>query len=1011
MGTHLQSQEDVNLFGGDLLQYLEETGRDSLEQQREFMEKLFRVYGDGYVVFKHYRTGESITLDVVSGHLWGELTPSGPKEAEVMIIGKCLGMEEVNEGRVLVGPSGKILRKSLKQAGFPDEELDKFYVTNLLKTLQPWHSSTLRKSWVLSWKEMLFEEIRRVNPKFVLLLGPDVAKAVIGKKGKLSDFRGVIFELDEFPGVQFSVSVHPAAVCHNAELEVDLNADTRFFYNLVSSQFASKKEEFAYADSYFEMLSLIDHVYMNTDRLLGVDCEWEGDHPESKGSYLRTIQIAYQDGKAICLEFYDTAGDPNLTPNEQEKVVNRLNQLFRKYQVAGYFFFSDLEWLLDLGIDLGDFYHVGRMTWEEYARAILEDKPVGFDVGVAAHTYDETTMHSLTSDVINYLGEPAYDEELKNYNKKYLEERKLKKSDLKGFGHIPLDILGPYGCKDADAVRRLALKFRKLLMKDRYGNNCYESFYNRMLGCSGLLEINCRGVLIDRERLDRLVDLFNSFKQECLQFVREWARWEDLNLDSHFQMKELLYGDQLNGYSIVYPDKGHKRYRPKKAKCLRLTPLKSSEKYARRWEEVEGVGDQTKVSPSADQGSLLYFLRQQEAYVEYPSGRLMKEDVSDVLQAIYGYSLCKSITRNVLPPPVVDENGQPKRNFFGFYEYDKGMPSFICEDGRIRSMFFPTNETGRWNSSKPPMQNLSKSKEEQYERLLGDKYLYPIRSIVKAPDGYVLVEVDYKGAELAAMAFCSGDEQMLEDIERSYLPEDHPDHYDIHSGIACQAFSLDVRPVKSALVEAGYSFLRHIAKTIIFGVAYGRTARAIALASELSEDESLVIPIDKAEAVREAVFNRYPVLERFFQQCAERVDHPGWMCNCFGDFRRFPRNITDDAQLAHFRRQATNFPIQSTVAAAINLACWNLLDKRDDFGIDYRLVLQIHDALVFEVKEEQLAQFCHEVIPECMERGVPICPADLDGFPTGKGPYFLKTDIEAYRNWGDKKTKVELVSV
>ena len=1008
MATRVQSQEDVNLFEGDLLDYLRETGRDSYESQQEFMEKLFHVYGDGYVVFKNPRNQENVVLYVVSGHIWGEINPSGPKHAEVMIIGKNLGYEEITEGRVLIGPSGKILRKSLKEAGFSEQEMDSFYVTNLLKTLQPWKTSTLRKSWVLSWRKMLLEEIRRVQPKYVLLLGPDAAKAVLGKNAKLADFRGRYFELDDFPGTVFCVSVHPAAVYHNAELELDLNADTRFFRNVVTGSLFADSSDFMIASDYFSMMNAIDHVDKNVKHLLGVDCEWQGDHPQSEGSYLRTIQIAYQDHKAICLELVDAEGNETLPPGDKRKVVDRLTKLLGNHQVAGYFFFSDLEWLLSIGVELGDFYHVGKMKWDEYAYAVLQDKPVGFDVGIAAHIYDEATNHSLTADVISYLGEPAYDVELKKFNKQYLEDNKMKKSDLKGFGHIPINILADYGCRDADAVRRLALKFRKLLLKDRYGNNCYESFYNRMRGCAGLLEINCTGVLIDRDRLDRLVDLFNNFKKDCLDRVRAWARWDDLNLDSHFQMKEFLYGEELNGYSVVYPEKGKKKYRPKRAKCLLLRPVKSSEKYARRWEEVEGVGDQNKVSPSSDQGSLLYYLRNKKAPVKYPSGLVKEEDVEEVLWSVYGYSLCKSITRNVLPPPVVDERGIPRRTFEGNYIYDKGMPSFICLDNRIRSMFFPTNETGRWNSSKPPMQNLSKSKEENYQKLLGDNYLYPIRSIVTASPGYVLVEVDYKGAELAAMAFCSGDPQMLEDVERSYLPEDNPDHYDIHSGIACQAFSLDVAPCKSALHEAGYALLRHIAKTIIFGVAYGRTARAIALASEMSEDESLVIPIDKAEAVKEAVFTRYPRLEQFFRDCAARVDHPGWLCNCFGDFRRFPREVSDEGQVAHFRREATNFPIQSTVATAINIACWNLVDKRDSFGLDYRLVLQIHDALIFEVKEEQLGQFVAEVIPECMERLVPICPANLDGIPTGEGPYFLRTEIEAYRFWGDKQSKVEL---
>lgn len=66
----------------------------------------------------------------------------------------------------------------------------------------------------------------------------------------------------------------------------------------------------------------------------------------------------------------------------------------------------------------------------------------------------------------------------------------------------------------------------------------------------------------------------------------------------------------------------------------------------------------------------------------------------------------------------------------------------------------------------------------------------------------------------------------------------------------------------------------------------------------------------------------------------------------------------------------------------------------------FRLVLQIHDALLFEVPLTELVQLVDVVLPEAMRDRVPIYPARLDGVPTGLGPYYLGLDTNVYRNWG-----------
>ena len=71
----------------------------------------------------------------------------------------------------------------------------------------------------------------------------------------------------------------------------------------------------------------------------------------------------------------------------------------------------------------------------------------------------------------------------------------------------------------------------------------------------------------------------------------------------------------------------------------------------------------------------------------------------------------------------------------------------------------------------------------------------------------------------------------------------------------------------------------------------------------------------------------------------------------------------------------------------------------------YRMLLQIHDALIFEVQPDELEAFVDIVLPECMCRRVPIVPSSLDGTPLDRGPYTLAIDVSVQRHWGEKLTE------
>ena len=87
------------------------------------------------------------------------------------------------------------------------------------------------------------------------------------------------------------------------------------------------------------------------------------------------------------------------------------------------------------------------------------------------------------------------------------------------------------------------------------------------------------------------------------------------------------------------------------------------------------------------------------------------------------------------------------------------------------------------------------------------------------------------------------------------------------------------------------------------------------------------------------------------------------------------------------------------------------MDYRATHGSQFRLVMQIHDALLFEVSAAHMPELVNTIIPECMTRRVPFRPCYLDGTPQDVPPYHFGVDVEVYRNWGVKVKKDELATL
>jgi hypothetical protein len=199
-------------------------------------------------------------------------------------------------------------------------------------------------------------------------------------------------------------------------------------------------------------------------------------------------------------------------------------------------------------------------------------------------------------------------------------------------------------------------------------------------------------------------------------------------------------------------------------------------------------------------------------------------------------------------------------------------------------------------------------------------------------------------------------------------------------------------------LAGGKEFLRGIAKTVVFGIAYGRGAKAIAFAAR---EQGIQITEEEAQAVIDAIFTMYPGLIPFFQECEQRAVTERWLCHCYGRYRRFPLTMDESIQ-GEFQRQAKNFPIQGMIASAVNRALAYLNWYRKENQHLFKILLQIHDAVLLEVPYEHVEFVAENVMPWAMRDMVPIYPTTMSGIPTGRGPFYLGFEAECFEHWGEK---------
>jgi len=288
-----------------------------------------------------------------------------------------------------------------------------------------------------------------------------------------------------------------------------------------------------------------------------------------------------------------------------------------------------------------------------------------------------------------------------------------------------------------------------------------------------------------------------------------------------------------------------------------------------------------------------------------------------------------------LPKVIIEHRGLSKLKS----TYTDKLPQMINRaTGRIHTSYHQAvTATGRLSSTDPNLQNIPVRTAEGRR----------IRQAFVAPKGYRIVAADYSQIELRIMAHLSGDKGLLDAFAKGE---------DIHSATAAEVFKIARDEVT---VDQ-----RRSAKAINFGLIYGMSAFGLAKQLGLGRKE--------AQTYIDHYFETYPGVQRYMDSTREHAREQGYVETLFGRRLYLPEiNARNPMSRQAAERTAINAPMQGTAADIIKKAMVRVDDWLRRSGFDARMIMQVHDELVFEVRESEVAAFLEQVHP-LMEKSVQL---------------------------------------
>jgi DNA polymerase-1 len=287
--------------------------------------------------------------------------------------------------------------------------------------------------------------------------------------------------------------------------------------------------------------------------------------------------------------------------------------------------------------------------------------------------------------------------------------------------------------------------------------------------------------------------------------------------------------------------------------------------------------------------------------------------------------------------------------------YIDALPKLIHPiTGRVHTSYNQTvTATGRLSSSDPNLQNIPIRAEE------GSR----IRQAFIPEKGWTIVSADYSQIELRILAHFSQDETLMEAFHKEE---------DIHTRTASEIFGVPMEKVTPSM--------RREAKVINFGIIYGMSAYG--LSQQLGSEPKI------AQAYIDAYFKKYPKAQTYIEYSLEEARQKGYVTTLLHRRRYLPDIQSPTVAIRQAsERMAINTPLQGTAADIIKLAMIHIQNRIEELSLSTKMIMQVHDELVFEVPEEELQKalpMIQDGMETVMELSVP-----------------LKVSIHSGKNWAE----------
>ncbi len=271
--------------------------------------------------------------------------------------------------------------------------------------------------------------------------------------------------------------------------------------------------------------------------------------------------------------------------------------------------------------------------------------------------------------------------------------------------------------------------------------------------------------------------------------------------------------------------------------------------------------------------------------------------------------------------------------------YIVGLLKEIHEDGKIHTRFQQAlTQTGRLSSVNPNLQNIPVRLEE------GRKIR---KAFVPSEEGWLLFAADYSQIELRVLAHMSQDEKLMEAFHKGE---------DIHSKTASDVFGVAIDEVTSDMRDA--------AKAVNFGIVYG--------ISDYGLSQNLNITRKEAAEFISTYLTSFPGVKRYMDEAISVAKVNGYVTTLMKRRRYLPEITSSNFNLRSFaERTAMNTPIQGSAADIIKQAMIDMTKRLDAEGMKSRMLLQVHDELIFEAPENEIEKL-KAIVPEVMEAAIAL---------------------------------------